>query len=69
MEEEKHLINDTNAVIASVRSWPEYLGEVSGYTFIGEANDIPNSRFAYAGSNPYNLLDYEIQMKLCLTIK
>lgn len=58
LEEEKQLINDTNAVIASVRSWPEYLGEVSGYTFIGEANDIPNSRFAYAGSNPYNLLDY-----------
>lgn len=57
-EKELELIKDPNAVIASVRSWDEYLGKKSGYTYIGEAGDIANSRFAYAGSNPYAMEDY-----------
>lgn len=57
-EEELKLIDDENAVIASVRSWPEYLGEISGYTYINVIGDIKNSRFAYAGSNPYAMEDF-----------
>lgn len=57
-EDELNLIKDKNAVIASVRSWNEYLGKESGYTYIGEAGDIENSRFAYSGSNPYAMEDY-----------
>lgn len=57
-EDELKLIKDSNSVIASVRSWDEYLGNKSGYTYIGEAGDIKNSRFAYAGSNPYAMEDY-----------
>lgn len=57
-EDEKNFINNNSAVIASVRSWDEYLGKISGYTYIGEAGDIKNSRFAYAGSNPYAMEDF-----------
>lgn len=57
-EDELNLIKDKNAVIASVRSWNEYIGKESGYTYIGEAGDIENSRFAYSGSNPYAMEDY-----------
>lgn len=57
-EQEMNFINDDKAVIASVRSWDEYIGKISGYTYIGETGDIKNSRFAYAGSNPYAMEDY-----------
>lgn len=58
LEDELNAINDPNSVIASIRSWPEYIGKVSGYTYIGEAGDISNSRFGYAGSDPYHMEDY-----------
>lgn len=57
-DQELKFINDKNAVIASVRSFDEYLGKKSGYTYIDKAGDIKNSRFAYAGSNPYAMEDY-----------
>lgn len=56
--QEKDFIKNNSAVIASVRSWDEYLGKISGYTYIGEAGDIENSRFAYAGSNPYAMENF-----------
>jgi thiosulfate/3-mercaptopyruvate sulfurtransferase len=58
LDDEMKLIDDPNAVIASIRSWPEYICDVSGYTYIGEAGDIANSRFGYAGSDPYHMEDY-----------
>ena len=57
-EEELKLVNDQNAVIASIRSWEEYTCKKSGYTYIGEAGDIANSRFGYAGSDPYHMEDF-----------
>lgn len=57
-QDELKLVEDENAVIASVRSWNEYIGKESGYTYIDKAGDIANSRFAYAGSNPYAMEDY-----------
>lgn len=57
-EEELKLVSDPDAVIASIRSWEEYLSGKSGYTYIAEAGDIANARFGYAGSNPYAMEDY-----------
>lgn len=57
-DEEMDVVNDKNSVVASIRSWDEYLGKISGYTYIGEAGDIANSRFGYAGSDPYSMEDY-----------
>lgn len=58
-EDEKKIANDPkNSVVASVRSFDEYLGKMSGYTYIDKAGDIKNARFAYAGSNPYAMEDF-----------
>lgn len=58
-EEELKLVEDKeNSVIASVRSFVEYTGDKSGYTYINDAGEIKNARFAYAGSDPYNMEDY-----------
>lgn len=57
-DEELKLVSAPDAVIASIRSWDEYLCNKSGYTYIGEAGDIAGSRFGYAGSNPYAMEDY-----------
>lgn len=57
-DDEMKFIDDDKTVIASVRSWDEYLGKTSGYTYIAEAGDIKNGRFAYAGSDPYSMEDY-----------
>lgn len=57
-EDELKFVDDDQAVIASVRSWDEYIGKISGYTYIGEAGEIENSRFAYAGSDPYAMEDF-----------
>ena len=50
-DKELELVNDPNAVIASIRCWEEYIGKESGYPFIGEAGDIAKSRFGYAGTS------------------
>lgn len=57
-DKELDLVNSPTAVIASIRSWPEYIGKVTGYTYINVKGDIANSRFGYAGSDPYHMQDY-----------
>ena len=57
-QDELELIDNPDSVIASVRSWEEYTGKKSGYTYIGEAGEIANSKFAYAGSDPYAMEDF-----------
>ncbi len=58
-EDEKKIADDKkNSVVASVRSFDEYLGNKSGYTYIDKSGDIKNARFAYAGSNPYAMEDF-----------
>ncbi|MEQ2836032.1 thiosulfate sulfurtransferase YnjE [Dorea formicigenerans] len=57
-DEELDVVNDNKSVVASIRSWEEYLGNISGYTYIGDAGDIANARFGYAGSDPYSMEDY-----------
>ncbi len=57
-EEELDVVNDDQAVVASIRSWDEYTGKISGYTYIGDAGDIAKARFGYAGSDPYSMEDF-----------
>lgn len=52
------LVDDKNAVLASVSSFDEYIRKMSGYIYVDKAGDIKNSRFAYAGSNPYAMEYY-----------
>ena len=57
-EDEMEIMQSKDGVVASIRSWKEYIGEVTGYTYINDKGDIAEARFGYAGSDPYHMQDY-----------
>ncbi len=56
--EAKQMIMSANAELVCVRSWPEYLGEVSGYNYIEKKGRIPGALFADCGSDAYHMENY-----------
>lgn len=57
-EEAKECLINDNAKLVDIRSWPEYIGETSGYTYIIPKGRIIGSEWGYAGSDAYNMEDY-----------
>lgn len=51
MEEVQQLVDDPNSSIVSVRSWPEYTGEISGYNYIKAKGEIKNAKWGHAGTD------------------
>lgn len=64
--EAKEIIRSANAELVCVRSWPEYIGEVSGYNYIEPKGRIPGAVFADCGSDAYHMENYR---NLDLTIR
>ncbi|WP_262487101.1 sulfurtransferase [Geofilum rubicundum] len=56
--EAKQMIASTRAELVCVRSWPEYIGEVSGYNYIEPKGRIPGAVFADCGSDAYHMENY-----------
>jgi len=56
--EAKEMIQSEDAEIVSVRSWSEYIGEVSGYNYIEKKGRIPGSVFGNCGSDAYHMENY-----------
>ncbi len=56
--EAKEMIASLNAELVCVRSWPEYIGEVSGYNYIDAKGRIPGAVFADCGSDAYHMENY-----------
>jgi molybdopterin synthase sulfurtransferase len=56
--EAKKMIVSTNAELVCVRSWPEYIGQVSGYNYIEPKGRIPGAVFADCGSDAYHMENY-----------
>ncbi|MCF8030707.1 MAG: hypothetical protein K9K39_07415 [Desulfohalobiaceae bacterium] len=54
-KEIKGLLADEDGVSVSVRSWPEYIGKTSGYSFIDEKGRIASSVWGHAGTDPYHM--------------
>lgn len=54
----KEIIKAKDANLVSVRSWPEYIGEVSGYNYIEKKGRIPGSVFGNCGSDAYHMENY-----------
>ncbi|WP_430814215.1 rhodanese-like domain-containing protein [Carboxylicivirga sp. RSCT41] len=54
----KEMIEATDADIISVRSWEEYIGNVSGYNYIEKKGRIPGSVFGNCGSDAYHMENY-----------
>jgi 3-mercaptopyruvate sulfurtransferase SseA len=56
--EARTILASTDANLVSVRSWPEYIGEVSGYNYIEKKGRIPGSVFGNCGSDAYHMENY-----------
>ncbi len=56
--EAKQILANKNAELVCVRSWPEYIGEVSGYNYIEQKGRIPGAVFADCGSDAYHMENY-----------
>ncbi|MEA3479770.1 MAG: rhodanese-like domain-containing protein, partial [Bacteroidota bacterium] len=56
--EAKQIIASDQAELVSVRSWPEYIGEVSGYNYIEKKGRIPGSVFGNCGTDAYHMENY-----------
>lgn len=54
----KEMLASSNAGLVCVRSWPEYIGEVSGYNYIEAKGRIPGAIFADCGSDAYHMENY-----------
>ena len=54
----KKMIKAKDADIISVRSWEEYIGNVSGYNYIEKKGRIPGSVFGNCGSDAYHMENY-----------
>lgn len=56
--EAKEMIASPMSELVCVRSWPEYIGEVSGYNYIEKKGRIPGAIFADCGSDAYHMENY-----------
>jgi molybdopterin synthase sulfurtransferase len=56
--EAKEMIKSKDANLVCVRSWPEYIGEVSGYNYIEKTGRIPGAVFGNCGTDAYHMENY-----------
>ncbi len=56
--EAREILASDQAELVSVRSWPEYTGEVSGYNYIEKKGRIPGSVFGNCGTDAYHMENY-----------
>ena len=54
----KEMLAAKDSELVSVRSWPEFTGEVSGYNYIEKKGRIPGAIFADCGSDAYHMENY-----------
>ena len=54
----KEMLAARDAELVCVRSWPEFIGEVSGYNYIEPKGRIPGAVFANCGSDAYHMENY-----------
>ncbi len=54
----KQLLDSQDGELVSVRSWEEYIGNVSGYNYINKKGRIPGSIFGNGGTDAYHMDNY-----------
>ena len=57
-EETKALIANPEGVLVSIRSWPEFIGQTSGYHYIKRKGRIAGAVWGKAGSDAYHMQHY-----------
>jgi thiosulfate/3-mercaptopyruvate sulfurtransferase len=58
IEEAKELLADPHGELVSMRSWEEFIGNVSGYHYVGPKGRIPGAIFGNCGSDAYHMENY-----------
>ena len=58
IDEAKEMLASEEAELVCVRSWPEYIGELSGYNYIAKKGRIPGAIFGNCGSDAYHMENY-----------
>jgi 3-mercaptopyruvate sulfurtransferase SseA len=58
INEAKEILADPMAELVSMRSWNEFIGDVSGYHYIGPRGRIPGAVFGNCGSDAYHMQNY-----------
>jgi len=56
--EAKQMLASEKAELVCVRSWPEYIGKVSGYNYIKKKGRIPGAVFGNCGTDAYHMENY-----------
>ena len=55
---QKRLEEDSNFKLVSIRSYNEFIGETSGYSYIDKAGEPKGAVWGKGGSDPYHMEDY-----------
>jgi thiosulfate/3-mercaptopyruvate sulfurtransferase len=58
LPEAKAMLRAADANLVSVRSWREFIGEVSGYNYVDKCGRIPGAVFGNCGSDAYHMENY-----------
>nr|6KU2_A Chain A, Sulfurtransferase [Chlorobium limicola]6KU2_E Chain E, Sulfurtransferase [Chlorobium limicola] len=58
IDEAKEMLQSEDSDLVCVRSYPEYIGEVSGANYIKKKGRIPGAIFAECGSDAYHMENY-----------
>lgn len=58
IDKAKEMLASGDAELVCVRSWPEYIGAVSGYNYIEKKGRIPGAIFGNCGSDAYHMENY-----------
>ncbi|NQT62009.1 MAG: sulfurtransferase [Candidatus Marinimicrobia bacterium] len=58
MEKAREYLSASDSELVSVRSWAEFIGEVSGYHYIQRKGRIPGAVFGNCGSDAYHMENY-----------
>ncbi|MGL1893082.1 MAG: rhodanese-like domain-containing protein [Spirochaetaceae bacterium] len=56
--EVEDIVNSDHKNLVSIRSWKEYIGEVSGYNYITKKGRIPGSIFGNCGTDTFHMENY-----------
>lgn len=56
--EAKRILEASDQNLVCVRSWPEFIGRVSGYNYIEKKGRIPGAVFSNCGSDAYHMENY-----------
>jgi len=54
----KELLSSDDGDLVSIRSWEEFIGNVSGYNYIEKTGRIPGAIFGNCGSDAYHMENY-----------